>query len=137
MEQSALSPRDRVIIFGSTGFVGSRLWPELVKRKIRLRLFVRNKAKVAGVAAGRKDIEVFQGDLVSGKGLTEALRGIHSAYYAFTSNLNVESIPESIIQQSPEKGHEKTAGTLETERYRAGSLRFLPCIVLKPVAIVR
>ena len=81
MDALALSPEDRVIIFGPTGFVGKRLLPELLKKNIRLRLFARDKAKVADIAAGHKDIEVFQGDLLSGRGLKEALRGIHSAYY--------------------------------------------------------
>lgn len=82
MDELALTPDDRVIIFGSTGFVGNRLLTELIKRKdIRLRLFVRDKTKVTDVVAGHKDIEVFQGDLISGRGLGEALRGIHSAYY--------------------------------------------------------
>jgi uncharacterized protein YbjT (DUF2867 family) len=81
MDPLALSSEDRAIIFGSTGFVGGRLLPELLKRNIRLRLFVRDKAKVSDIAAGNRDVEIFQGDLVSGKGLNEALRGIHSAYY--------------------------------------------------------
>ena len=81
MDPLELSPQDRVIIFGSTGFVGSRLLPELMKKNIRLRLFVRDRARVPDIAAVDKDIEIFQGDLLSGKGLAEALRGIHSAYY--------------------------------------------------------
>ncbi len=75
------SPEDRVIILGSTGFVGSRLIPELTKKNIRLRLFVRDKARASALVAGNKGIEIFEGDLLSGKGLKEALHGIHSAYY--------------------------------------------------------
>jgi uncharacterized protein YbjT (DUF2867 family) len=81
MGSLGLSPEDRVLVIGATGFVGGRLLPELVKKKIRLRLFVRDPARVVEITALNKDIEVFQGDLVSGMGLKEALRGIHSAYY--------------------------------------------------------
>jgi len=81
MEGMELSAEDRVIIFGSTGFVGSRLVPELTKKNVRLRLFVRDKDKASALIAGNKDIEIFEGDLLAGKGLKEALRGIHSAYY--------------------------------------------------------
>jgi uncharacterized protein YbjT (DUF2867 family) len=81
MDPSSLSPEDTVLVCGSTGFVGSRLLPELVKEDIRLRILVRDKSKVEGIASGRKDIEVFQGDLLSGVGLDAALRGTHSAYY--------------------------------------------------------
>ena len=81
METLTLSSEDRVVIFGSTGFVGSRLLPELTKKNVRLRLFVRDKAKASAIVSGNRDIEVFQGDLLSGKGLKEALHGINSAFY--------------------------------------------------------
>lgn len=75
------SSEDKVIILGSTGFVGSRLLPELTKKNIRLRLFVRDKARASALVAGSEGVEIFEGDLLSGKGLKEALHGIHSAYY--------------------------------------------------------
>jgi uncharacterized protein YbjT (DUF2867 family) len=81
MNPSPLSTEEIVLVCGSTGFVGDRLLPELLKKNIRLRLLVRDTAKVRDIASGRRDIEVFQGDLLSGKGLDEALRGINSAYY--------------------------------------------------------
>jgi len=81
MNSSAFSSEDRVLICGATGFVGSRLLTELLKKNIRLRLLVRDKAKVLGISSRHGDVEVFQGDLVSGKGLEKALRGIHSSYY--------------------------------------------------------
>jgi uncharacterized protein YbjT (DUF2867 family) len=81
MNSSAFSSEDRVLICGATGFVGSRLLTELLKKNIRLRLLVRDKTKAGDISSRHGDVEVFQGDLVSGKGLEEALRGIHSAYY--------------------------------------------------------
>lgn len=81
MEATAYSPEDRVIVFGSTGFVGSRLLPELIKKNIRLRLFVRDRARASAIVADNRDVEIFQGDLLSGSGLKEALQGVHTAYY--------------------------------------------------------
>lgn len=81
MKTTAFSPEDRVIIFGSTGFVGNRLLQELARKNIRLRLFVRDEARAAALVPGHSDVEIFQGDLLSGKGLKEAMDGIHSAYY--------------------------------------------------------
>lgn len=81
MALSPFLPEDRVLIFGATGFVGSRLVPELLKNNVKMRLFVRDKAKVSGIAADSKDVEIFEGDLISGKGLKEALHGIQTAYY--------------------------------------------------------
>ena len=81
MNSLALSPEDRVLVCGSTGFVGSRLLTELLKKNIRLRLLVRDQAKVLDIASRHGDVEIFEGNLLSGSGLEEALRGIHSAYY--------------------------------------------------------
>jgi len=81
MPSSALTSSDRVLIVGGTGFVGARLIPELVKKSIRLRLFVRDLAKAAPLIPKGSDIEIAQGDLVANIGLAEALRGIHTAYY--------------------------------------------------------
>ena len=72
---------DRVLVVGATGFVGSRLVPELIKKKIKLRLLVRDPAKVDAMKNSGGDIELVQGDLISGKGLEDSLRGIRSAYY--------------------------------------------------------
>jgi uncharacterized protein YbjT (DUF2867 family) len=69
------------MVCGATGFVGSRLVTELLKKNIRLRLLVRDKRKLDALASGDKDIEVFEGDLLSGRGLKEAFGGIHTAYY--------------------------------------------------------
>jgi len=70
-----------VLILGGTGFIGSRLISELSERKIRLRLLLRNPSKVSASILENKDIEVVKGDLVRNKGLKEAARGIHTAYY--------------------------------------------------------
>ncbi len=81
MNPLAFSSEDRVAVFGATGFVGSRLVPELIKKDVRIRLFVRDKAKVSSTTEGNREVEIFQGDLLSGEGLKEALHGVHSAYY--------------------------------------------------------
>lgn len=81
MAISALTPADRVLIVGATGFVGARLIPELVKKNVRLRLLVRDRAKASPLLVTGADIEVARGDLVADAGLAEALRGIHTAYY--------------------------------------------------------
>lgn len=81
MNQLALASDNVVAIFGSTGFVGSRLLAELLKEHIRVRLFVRDKAKVANIVAVNRGIEIFEGDLISGRGIREALCEVHSAYY--------------------------------------------------------
>jgi uncharacterized protein YbjT (DUF2867 family) len=81
MTAQTITPADRVLIIGGTGFVGARLIPELVKKNIKLRLLVRDLAKAAHLIPKGSDIEVVQGDLVAKTGLAESLRGIHTAFY--------------------------------------------------------
>ena len=81
MNNLALKPNDRVLILGGTGFIGKRLVSELTGRNIRLRLLVRNPSKVPTSILKKKDIEIVKGDIVSGDGLENAVRGIHTAYY--------------------------------------------------------
>ncbi len=81
MEDTGLTSEDRVIILGATGFVGSRLVPELLARAIRTRLLACDPSEVSRLFPESPLQEVSQGDLVSGEGLREALRGIHSAFY--------------------------------------------------------
>ena len=81
MISSAQSSPGKVLVCGATGFVGGRLLPELLRRNVRLRLLVRDKAKAEEIASGREDIEIFQGDLLTGEGLAEALQDIGTAYY--------------------------------------------------------
>ena len=81
MVLNSLTPSDRVLIVGATGFVGKRLIPELVNKNVRLRLLVRDLARASPLLVKGADIEVAQGDLVANAGLAEALRGIQTAYY--------------------------------------------------------
>ena len=82
MDNVELRPDDIVLILGGgTGFIGKRLVSELTERNIKLRLLVRNPLKVPAAILKNRDIDIVQGDIVSGDGLKEAVSGIHTAYY--------------------------------------------------------
>ena len=81
MEWPCHRTEDTVLVVGATGFVGSWLVPDLIKKNISLRLLVRDPAKVDALKDSGGDIEIIQGDLISGEGLEDSLRGIRSAYY--------------------------------------------------------
>lgn len=72
---------DRALILGATGFVGSRLARELHGRGVKLRLLDRNIERASELKKSRPGIQTVYGDLVSGDGLDDALKGIHTAYY--------------------------------------------------------
>jgi uncharacterized protein YbjT (DUF2867 family) len=81
MHTNERTPQDRVLILGGTGFVGKRLIPELAGKNIKLRVLVRDPSKAENLMVRGADVEVVQGDLLEPRGLDEALRGIHTAYY--------------------------------------------------------
>jgi uncharacterized protein YbjT (DUF2867 family) len=85
MDRSSFKPAEQVLILGATGFVGRALVAELVKRHVKIRVLVRDRAKVSSLFPTVRDIEVVEGDVLTGKGLGEALRGIHTAFYLIHS----------------------------------------------------
>ena len=72
---------DPVLLTGASGYVGSQLLPELLRRGRRVRALARRPEP------GRlpAEVDVRQGDAVSGAGLAEALEGCRTAYYLIHS----------------------------------------------------
>ena len=81
MNNLSIQSDDRVLVIRSTGFIGGRLLPELLKKGIKLRLLVRNSSKLSPSLLKNELIEVVKRDLLKGEGLREAFHAIHSAYY--------------------------------------------------------
>jgi uncharacterized protein YbjT (DUF2867 family) len=79
------SPRERspgglVLVAGASGYVGSRLIPELLRRGRRVRALVRDPRKIAAKPWG-KAVEVAEADVSKPRTLEPALRGVDVAYY--------------------------------------------------------
>jgi len=70
---------DPVLLTGASGYVGSFLLDELLKRGRRVRALVRTPGKLPPGA------EEHEGDAVAGTGLAEALAGCRTAYYLIHS----------------------------------------------------
>jgi len=83
METMMPVSEDRVVIFGSTGFVGSRLLPELTRKNVRLRIFVRDKAKASALVAGNKDVEIFWAASSRARGSRKRSRGFTLPFILF------------------------------------------------------
>jgi uncharacterized protein YbjT (DUF2867 family) len=75
------------LVTGATGYVGDRLLRRLTAEGRAMRAFARRPDRVER----RPGVEVFGGDLLSGKGLAEALEGCSTAYYLVHS---MEPSPE-------------------------------------------
>ncbi len=85
MAATPFTAAERVLILGATGFIGSSLVHDLAEEKVKLRILARDKAKASAVFPAYEDIEIVEGDVLAGKGLDEALQGIHTAFYLIHS----------------------------------------------------
>jgi uncharacterized protein YbjT (DUF2867 family) len=69
-----------VLLTGATGYIGSRLVPELLAAGHRVRCLARTPAKLS-TAPWAADVEVVRGDVGDTDSLVEAMAGCDAAYY--------------------------------------------------------
>ena len=67
----------RVLVTGASGFIGSRLIPELLAKGISVRALTRHLARYAALPG----VEVTQGDVLDRASLSGALQDVDAAYY--------------------------------------------------------
>jgi uncharacterized protein YbjT (DUF2867 family) len=70
----------RCVVTGATGYIGSRLVPQLLDAGLAVRAMARNPDKLAD-APWRDDVEVVRGDLTEPDSLTDAFDGADVVYY--------------------------------------------------------
>lgn len=70
----------KVLVLGSTGYVGGRLIPRLLERGHQVRCLVRDIKKAAG-RPWSKDAEILSGDVLDRNSLSEAMKDIDVVYY--------------------------------------------------------
>jgi uncharacterized protein YbjT (DUF2867 family) len=81
----------RILVTGSSGFVGSLLVPRLLSEGHLVRALGRDPARVRAALARERmsadgsRAEVLRGDVLSGDGLSQALAGVEVAYYLIHS----------------------------------------------------
>ncbi|MGE4319015.1 MAG: SDR family oxidoreductase [Deferribacterales bacterium] len=73
----------KILITGSTGYIGHRLAHRLAGKGTLVRLFVRNRFKTDNIL--RSKCEIYEGDTFNPGSLDKALEGIHTAYYLIHS----------------------------------------------------
>ncbi|HEV2088958.1 MAG TPA: DUF2867 domain-containing protein, partial [Cryptosporangiaceae bacterium] len=67
-------PSGPVLVLGASGYVGGRLVPRLLEAGYAVRCLARSAAKLAG-SPWAGDVEIVQGDLLSGEGVEAAFAG--------------------------------------------------------------
>jgi uncharacterized protein YbjT (DUF2867 family) len=70
----------RAVVTGATGYIGSRLVPQLLDAGLTVRAMARNPDRLAD-APWRDDVEVARGDLTEPDSLTDAFDGADVVYY--------------------------------------------------------
>ncbi|MGH4026938.1 MAG: SDR family oxidoreductase [Pseudonocardiaceae bacterium] len=92
----------RCLVIGASGYVGSRLVPQLLDAGYEVRCLARDPARLdAAPFCGQ--VKVVQGDVVSGTGLTEAVDGVDVVYYL------VHSLSRRDFRQADETAAELVA----------------------------
>ena len=71
------SPKRLVLVTGASGYVGGRLVRTLLGQNMRVRVFVRDPQKIAGLP-WVDSVEVAVGDASDVVATAEALRGVHT-----------------------------------------------------------
>lgn len=72
--------KDLVLVTGATGYIASRLIPQLLERGYRVRCLVRKSPRLKA-RAWFPYVEVVLGDVMDLSTLVPAMQGVHTAYY--------------------------------------------------------
>jgi uncharacterized protein YbjT (DUF2867 family) len=111
----------RILVTGATGFVGSLLLPRLLADGHELRALARDPTRVA--LPPDSPITTIRGDVLSGAGLTDALRNIDVAYYLIHSMESTADGPRT-VDSFPER-ERRSAETFAAAASRAGVSRIV------------
>jgi len=76
--------RKRILVTGGTGYIASRLIPELLERGYLVRCLVRQELRLQ-TRTWFRDVEVVRGDVTDTSTLIPAMEAVHTAYYLIHS----------------------------------------------------
>jgi uncharacterized protein YbjT (DUF2867 family) len=125
-EQAAPAARPRILLTGASGAVGSLLAPRLLLGGHAVRALGRDSNRIEEALADQllepeaEEVEIVQGDILTGENLARALDGIDVAYYL------IHSMERSTAGPSPFAERERIAAErFAREAERAGVSRIV------------
>jgi len=84
MSNETTKPWERILVTGSTGYVGGRLVPRLIERAdARIRLFVRDRTRVQD--RGWNGVEIFEGEALQYEDVKKAVQDVDIIFYLIHS----------------------------------------------------
>jgi len=79
-----MSALKTILVTGPTGYIGGRLIPRLLAKRLRVRALARHPEDLDG-RPWSGSVDILKGDVFCGQGLDEALAGVDAAYYLIHS----------------------------------------------------
>src|SRR5690349_7004506 len=92
----------RCLVTGATGYVGGRLVPRLLAAGHEVRCLTRSARRLRDVPWADK-VQIVEGDVSTGEGLTDACHGIEIVYYL------VHSLGQTGFEELDKRGAEQVA----------------------------
>ena len=89
----------KVLVLGATGYIGSRLVPDLVANGHSVRCLVRDARKLSG-KSWSADVETFQGDVLKRESLDKAFAGVDAVYYLVHSMASLDGSFEDLDRRA-------------------------------------
>ncbi len=114
-----LNAPNPVLVTGSTGYVGGRLIPLLLKEGRRIRVLVRDPSRLQG-RPWADDVEVVWGDLLSPETLPPAMADVHTAYYLIHSMNGSSNFHKRDVIAARNFGHAAKAAGVRRIIYLGG-----------------
>jgi uncharacterized protein YbjT (DUF2867 family) len=119
MEQVLIMKDKTILVTGATGYIGGRLVPRLLEAGYRVRVLVRDSARLQG-RPWSEQVEVVQGDVLDPASLAPAMQGVSAAYYMVHSMSGSSDFDQRDIQAAHNFGDAARQAGVERLIYLGG-----------------
>lgn len=108
-----------ILVTGATGYIASRLIPQLLERGHRIRAFARHPQRLVS-RSWFPQVETAAGDVMDASTLEPALEGVHTAYYLIHNMASGHGYTERELQGARNFAHAAEAAGVQHIIYLGG-----------------